>query len=410
MSAGVTGARDGESRRARRNQFVLFSALAAAALAVFALWLAASGGKAPAPGARIAAELAGPGTAEDAWTRRSEARLGTIETRLREMEAEGRRLAGENRRLQAEFSRNAEDARTVIDRQAAEIERLGREAAPGASEPPGGEMFPPAGPGAPASREAPAGPLPPPAPALIRAFELEGAAFGGGATQDAKPLSVWLPAGSHAEAVVLAGVDASAGISAQGDPRPVLLRITGPAWTAAEDGTARSVDLAGCTVTGAAFGDLSSEKVYARLKTLTCAGPAPGTVVETEVAGFVANAGKTGVRGPVVSREGALVEKAFLAGLVSGLGQGVAGAFQPQAVATGTGAAVANTGLGDIGRAGLGAGASTAGQKVADYLIRRAEQYQPVIQLRAGTRVTVVFIAGARLDGRTPAPPHAQGR
>ena len=120
---------------------------------------------------------------------------------------------------------------------------------------------------------------------------------------------------------------------------------------------------------------------------MTCAasgpGERPGSVIETEVAGFVAGSGKTGVRGPVVSREGALVEKAFLAGLVSGIGQGVASAFQPQAVASGGAAAVANTGLGDIGRAGLGAGAASAGQKVADYMIRRAEQYQPVIQLRA---------------------------
>ena len=69
-------------------------------------------------------------------------------------------------------------------------------------------------------------------------------------------------------------------------------------------------------------------------------------------------------------------------------------------MATGGSAAVANTGLGDIGRAGLGAGASSAGQKVADYMIRRAEQYQPVIQLRAGTRVTLVFLEGARLDGQ----------
>ena len=145
----------------------------------------------------------------------------------------------------------------------------------------------------------------------------------------------------------------------QGDPRPVLMRITGPAWTAAEDGTALQVDVDGCTVTGAAHGDLSSEKVYVRFRTMTCAGPEPGTVIETDVAGFVAGSGKTGVRGPVVSREGALVEKAFLAGVVSGLGQGVSQAFQPQAVATGTGAAVANTGLGDIGRAGLGAGASS---------------------------------------------------
>ena len=144
----------------------------------------------------------------------------------------------------------------------------------------------------------------------------------------AKPVSVWLPAGAHAQAVVLAGVDASAGVSSQGDPRPVLLRITGPAWTAAQDGTAMQVDVDGCTVTGAAHGDLSSEKVYVRLRTMTCAVPEPGTgerpgaVVETDVAGFVAGSGKTGVRGPVVSREGALVEKVFLAGMVSGIGQG----------------------------------------------------------------------------------------
>ncbi|MXW90821.1 MAG: hypothetical protein F4Z47_03375, partial [Rhodospirillaceae bacterium] len=85
----------------------------------------------------------------------------------------------------------------------------------------------------------------------------------------AKPVSAWLPAGAHAEAVVLAGVDASAGISSQGDPRPVLMRITGPAWTAAEDGTALQVDIDGCTVTGAAHGDLSSEKVYVRFRTMT---------------------------------------------------------------------------------------------------------------------------------------------
>ncbi|MYF85535.1 MAG: hypothetical protein F4178_03175, partial [Rhodospirillaceae bacterium] len=170
------------------------------------------------------------------------------------------------------------------------------------------------------------------------------------------------------------------------------------------------------TVTGAAHGDLSSEKVYVRFRTMTCAGPEPGTVVETDVAGFVAGSGKTGVRGPVVSREGALVEKAFLAGMISGAGQGVAQAFQPQAVATGaSGAAVANTALSDIGRAGLGAGASSAGQKVADYMIRRAEQYQPVIQLQAGTKVTLVFLEGARIegtprsDGRAPQSQSANG-
>ena len=420
------GAIDGDSRKVRNRQIVLFSAIAAALMLAFAAWMGAGGGKAPAPGAHIEAELAGPGTAEDSWTRRSEGRLGSIESRLRDMETRSKRLAAENERLRAELRDNDRNARDVIDKYKALIDEMqgGQARAPAEPPAPDGELFAPggairqAGPGA---ANAPAGA--PPAP-LIESFTLDGPAPGapgllgdGPGTLDAKPLSLWLPAGSHAQAVVLAGVDASAGISSQGDPRPVLLRLTGPAWTAAPGAggrTALSVDIAGCTVTGAAHGDLSSEKVYVRLRTMTCAAPGtgdrPGTgerpdsVVETQVAGFVAGSGKTGVRGPVVSREGALVEKAFLAGLVSGVGQGISGAFQPQAVAAGGAAAVANTGLADIGRAGLGAGAASAGQKVADYMIRRAEQYQPVIQLRAGTRVTVVFLEGARLDGAPTKP------
>ena len=419
----------------RRRQLLLFSVIAALVLVAVAAWLGMGGGKAPAPAGGIDAGIVTPDAAEKVWTRRSEARLGKIETNLRQMQQEARTLRADNDRLRGKLERDAADARTVIDRQAAVIDELQRRMQPAPQTGlPGnargdaagndpwfrGEAPPPEGgqrqPGARPARGR-----------MIETFELEGDPRNGvrGGPQSAvsdprsgaelvadavaKPVSSWLPAGAHAEAVVLAGVDASAGVSSQGDPRPVLLRITGPAWTAAEDGTAMQVDIDGCTVTGAAHGDLSSEKVYVRFRTMTCAGPKPGTVVETDVAGFVAGSGKTGVRGPVVSREGALVEKAFLAGMVSGIGQGVAQAFQPQAVATGTGATVANTALSDIGRAGLGAGASSAGQKVADYMIRRAEQYQPVIQLQAGTKVTLVFLEGARIDGRpvTPAQPQS---
>ena len=413
---------DGDAGAVRRRQLVLFSVIAAVVLAVLAVWLTAGGGGRPEAVGGIEAELAGPDTAEKVWTRRSEARIGTIETRLREMETEARRLGSENERLRRKLAGDAANARSVIDRQAAIIDRLEQQmnAPPAAAGAPDGSGFfrPADSPaGTPAANPAPA---PPPAP-LIETYELNdagkgaaGPGIGGLAGAAVKPVGRWLPAGSHAEAVVLAGVDASAGVSSQGDPRPVLFRITGPAWTAAPsssgDGAAMQVDVAGCTVTGAAHGDLSSEKIYARLRTMTCAGPGPETVIQTDVAGFVAGSGKVGVRGPVVSREGALVEKAFLAGMVSGIGQGVAQAFQPQAVGTAGGAAVANTGLGDIGRAGLGAGASSAGQKVADYMIRRAEQYQPVIQLRAGTRVTLVFLEGARLDGQVAVKSAAANR
>ena len=419
----------------RRRQLLLFSAIAAALLVAVAAWLGMGGGPAEGPEGGIKAGIVAPDAAETVWTRRSEARLGGIETTLREIRREAQSLRADNDRLRAKLDEDAADAREVIDRQAALIDDLGRRLQtpgdPGAAHadvsagtvPVGdpwfqGEAVTP--------REV--GPQPTAGPIRMRMIEtfelnaapqspaaLSGIGPGNGfrngpelvADAVAKPVSVWLPAGSHAEAVVLAGVDASAGVSSQGDPRPVLMRITGPAWTAAENGIALAVDVEGCTVTGAAHGDLSSEKVYVRFRTLTCAGPEPGTVIETEVAGFVAGSGKTGVRGPVVSREGALIEKAFLAGMVSGVGQGAALAFQPAAVATGSGAAVANTSLTDIGRAGLGAGASSAGQKVADYMIRRAEQVQPVVQLQAGTRVTLVFLEGVRIDGRPRTPGRA---
>ena len=401
MSAG-----DERTRNIRRGQWLLFSVGAGVVVVLFAIWMGAGGGSnAPAvPG--IEAELAGAGEAEAGWVRRSETRLGGIEARLREMETDNRRLQDENLRLQGQLQDQIEDAQAVIDLQAAQIEAT---PPPSAAVPDAGNPFarPGIAPSAPApatdtssEREAP-GALS--GPRLLE-FQLEGSPQRGAPETGpvARPTADYVPAGSYAEAVVLAGADTSAGVQAQGDPRPVLIRLTSPAYGAAVDGVASRSEIEGCTVTGAAYGELSSEKVYVRLQTMACAGEAPGTVVETPVSGFVAGAGKAGVRGPVVSREGALVQRAFLSGLFSGFGQGANQAFRPQAVLAGGGTATfSNTDLDDIGRAGLGAGAGTAGEQISDYLIRRAEQYQPVIQLAAGTPVTVVFLEGAWLDGRS---------
>ena len=404
---------DIRNRGIQRRQWLLFSVLAGVVALLFAVWIGAGGGG-DVPGlAGIEAQLSGAGEAEAGWVRRSETRLGGIEARLREIESDNRRLEDENLGLQLQLREQAEDARALIGRQEALIEELSGGIAAGPGEVPSGEPFAPAGSIRPApdpavdtggqERIAPA------AAPLVRELQLEqrpGDATGPESIPVPKPTAGYVPAGSYAEAVVLSGADASAGVQSQGDPRPVLLRLTSPAYGAALAGVASISDVEGCTVTGAAYGDLSSEKVYVRLQTMACAGDAPGTVVETPVSGFVAGGGQAGVRGPVVSREGALVQQAFLAGVFSGFGQSASQAFRPQAVLAGGGTATfANTDIEDIGRAGLGAGAGTAGQEVSDYLIRRAEQYQPVIQLAAGVPVTVVFLEGAWLDGRETGGP-----
>ena len=400
MSGAEKTPMDPETRRIRQRQVLLFSGIAAAVMVVFAVWISAGGDGGSPPPSGIEAELVGSETAEASWVRRSEGRIGELETRLREMETRRRRSEQENAELRDRLARNAEDGRVVIDRQAAAIEEMRRRLeARAATAVPAGAHDVGRGAGRPASGGKVSAPPNGAAAPMIQEFESNtGPAAGDGATERGpRSLKSWLPAGSYADAVVLAGVDASVGVTSQGDPRPVLLRLTGPARSAAEGGEALEVDVAGCTLTGAAYGDLSSEKVYVRLRTLTCAGPERETVIEAQVAGFVAGSGKVGVRGPVVSREGALIEKAFLAGLVSGAGETAANILQTPGNGAGEGGA-AN--LADLGRAGLGAGAGSAGRRVADYLIRRAEQYQPVIQLQTGTRVTVVFIEGARIDGR----------
>ena len=106
---------DRATRKNRRNQLVGFAA-----------WIGAGGGPAPSPGPAIDAELAGPDTAEETWIRRSESRMGGIESRLREMEGDNRRLAADNEKLRTQLRAGAEDARSVIDRQAAIIEEMTR--------------------------------------------------------------------------------------------------------------------------------------------------------------------------------------------------------------------------------------------------------------------------------------------
>ena len=50
---------------------------------------------------------------------------------------------------------------------------------------------------------------------------------------------------------------------------------------------------------------------------------------------------------------------------------------------------------GDIAKGGIGEGVSQAGDMLSQYLIERAEQYQPVIEMPTGVEVEIVFLDGA---------------
>ena len=217
----------------------------------------------------------------------------------------------------------------------------------------------------------------------------------GSAETEVIHLSNYMPAGSYAPAVVLSGVDASTGVTSQADPIPVLFRITGPAVTAGTRSTrGHTVDLTGCNVTGSARGDLSSERVYVRLLKLACIKPGQ-RVFETDVAGYMSGAGKTGSRGLVVSREGRLVSAAAVSGALSGLAGAVSSVGN---AATGSDAASLDDALAGAGVGSVSGGVETAADRLSEYYIERAEQYQPVVSLYGGTAVEVVFLEGFSLE------------
>ena len=259
-----------------------------------------------------------------------------------------------------------------------------------------------------------AAPTTAPAPAdpaqLVKASSKTSAA--GGAVTDTVKIydsREFVPPNSYVEAKVLVGVDMTTGVGGQSDPKPVLFRITDDAIGVGMTGRFQRSNLKGCLVNGAAYGELSSEKVYIKLQRITC--PVGDTEFMTaQVEGFAVHMGKAGVRGPVVSREGSLTSKALVAGLFQGLGQSLQQNVQREQQAIGTSASgqslLANTPLttSQIEQASVGSGVANASNTLAEYLIKRAEQYQPVIEMQTGIQVELVFETGFKFKASIGVP------
>ena len=311
--------------------------------------------------------------------------------------------------LRGENARMLSDGQAAIDAISAENAALRSELETQRAYPPVAPATPldpralGAAPGAaPAALDPSAGPMAEPKASLLSFSGEKPGTAGKKVDANAPPLLLeasrdYLPPNSYAPATVIVGVDASTGVTSQSDPLPVVLRITGPARSVLRGNRLLTTDLTGCLVNGAARGDLSAEKVYVKLVRMTCAQPG-GRFAVSEVKGFIAFAGKSGVRGRVVSREGSLVSQALLAGIVGGFGRGFSananGIFASQVGSDGKREALSPT---DILAGGFGQGAGEAADTVSKYLIERAEQYQPVVEMPTGIEVEIVFLDGVHV-------------
>ncbi len=213
-----------------------------------------------------------------------------------------------------------------------------------------------------------------------------------GARNQERTTENYLPSGMFGRALVLSGLDAPTGGQAQSNPHPVLLQLLDLAVLP----NRYRYDWKYCTVTGAGYGDISSERAYIRTESLSCVGK-DGRVLDVPIKGYIAGEdGKAGMRGRLISKQGQALANALLAGVVSGIGDGLEKSSTIHSVsALGSTATVKP---GDEYKAGIGAGVGRALDRLANYYIQLAEKMFPVIEVDAGRVVDVVLTKGATVD------------
>lgn len=213
----------------------------------------------------------------------------------------------------------------------------------------------------------------------------------GSNTTKPKTAKNYVPPGTFAKAVLLSGADANAGVHGQTDTTPIVMRIL-------DNGTLPNGNhsfLKGCFVTAAVYGDASSERGQIRLQHLSCIRPG-NHVLDIPVEGTINDmGGNDGIRGHVVMRNQKLIWNAGVSGFLSGIGSALQQSATTQAISPlGVTSAIKS---GRVFEHSAYGGANTALGKLADYYIKLADMYHPIVQVHAGSQVNIVFLKGFSL-------------
>ena len=212
----------------------------------------------------------------------------------------------------------------------------------------------------------------------------------------------YVPSNTSVRAIILGGADADASVNGQSKNNGVML------FKLLENGTlpnGRRSHLSGCRVSANSYGDISSERAFATLYRLSCAQPGQ-PIIDKEVTGWVFFNGKVGIKGKPLMRDGKVMTWAGAGNLLSSASS-VAQMGQSYSQATPFGPSSYVLPSNAIPYVGLGTTSKT-GDFLAQYYVKRAEQYHPVIQIGAGNIVTVVFKDGFYLEPDENQNQHAQ--
>jgi len=232
-----------------------------------------------------------------------------------------------------------------------------------------------------------------PAPMQIRTYQEK-------EDETAKPKaadeeSVYLPPASIVTVALINGMDAPTSQGARRDPFPAMVRVQYDAILP----NRFKADIRDCHAIISGFGDLSSERAYLRGERISCVRN-DGQVVEAALDAYaVGEDGKAGIRGRLVSKQGAIVARSLLAGVASGAAEAFNVSPIPvlQTGNVGSTKQYQQNYSPDMAQGAAASGASSALERIAQFYIDMAENIFPVIEVDAGRQIELVLSKGAEL-------------
>ena len=221
------------------------------------------------------------------------------------------------------------------------------------------------------------------------------ASFEVSSTQEAKQAPAasdtktgYVPSGSFVRVALLGGLDAPTGGQAQTNPHPILMRTQDNAFLP----NRYRFEIKECFILASSYGDISSERAFARLENLSCVRR-DGRAVDMAVKGYVVGEdGKAGMRGRLISKQGQILANALLAGIGSGIGQAFQNSSSTQSISPLGSTSTVNQG--QQFKNGISSGVGKTLDRLSQYYIDLAEKLFPVIEIDAGRTVEVVFTKG----------------
>jgi len=203
----------------------------------------------------------------------------------------------------------------------------------------------------------------------------------------------FLPMGTIFRGLLLNGVDAPTSGLALKQPVPALARLKQVALLP----NRATADVRECEVMLAGHGNLSSERVKFRAEAISCVRP-DGGIVEAKIDGYVVDVdGKEGLRGRLVTKQGAVIARGLAAGALAGFGQMMTPTLGSSLSINPTQQPFQAPDMGMAASAGASRGIAQAATDFSKFFYETAKEMYPVIELPGGVEVTIILVRGASL-------------